>query len=103
MTKGHEGEKAPGSVVAGLFRDSPIQIDRDRQQDQHHKREDAHEGAEERHRRSSGLAGYPDLVDLSRAPVGPGQMKTVRITLEHISDDWDRSYPQMELVDLKLK
>ena len=49
------------------------------------------------------LAGYPDLVDMSRAPVGPGQTKTVRITLEHISDDWDRSYPQMELVHLKLK
>jgi len=49
------------------------------------------------------LAGYPDLVDMSRAPIGPGQTKTVRITLEHISDDWDRSYPHMELVDLKLK
>ena len=49
------------------------------------------------------LAGYPDLVDLSRAPIGPGQTKTVRITLEHISDQWDRSYPQMELVNLKLK
>ncbi len=49
------------------------------------------------------LAGYPDLVDMSRAPIGPGQTKTVRITLEHISDDWDRNYPQMELVDLKLK
>src|SRR6516162_9116446 len=49
------------------------------------------------------LAGYPDLVDMSRAPIGPGQTKTVRITLEHISDDWNRSYPQTELVDLKLK
>lgn len=49
------------------------------------------------------LAGYPDLVDMSRAPIGPGQTKTVRITLEHISDDWDRSYPQMELVNLQLK
>ena len=49
------------------------------------------------------LAGYPDLVDLGRAPIGPGQTRTVRITLEHISDDWDRSYPEMELVDLKLK
>ena len=49
------------------------------------------------------LAGYPDLVDLSRAPIGPGQTKTVRITLEHISDSWDRSYPRMELVDLRLK
>ena len=49
------------------------------------------------------LAGYPDLVDLSRAPIGPGQTKTVRITLEHISDAWDQSYPQMDLVNLKLK
>jgi high-affinity K+ transport system ATPase subunit B len=49
------------------------------------------------------LAGYPDLVDMTKAPIGPGQTKPVRIALEHISDDWDRSYPQMELVDLKLK
>lgn len=49
------------------------------------------------------LAGYPDLVDLSRVPIGPGQTKTVRITLEHISEGWDQSYPQMELVNLKLK
>ncbi len=49
------------------------------------------------------LAGYPDLVDMSRAPIGPGQTKTVRVTLEHISEDWDQSYPVMELVNLKLK
>lgn len=49
------------------------------------------------------LAGYPDLVDMSRAPIGPGQTKTVRITLEHISDQWNQSYPQMELVNLNLK
>lgn len=49
------------------------------------------------------LAGYPDLVDMSRAPIGPGQTRTVRITLEHLSSDWDQSYPLMELVNLKLK
>ncbi len=49
------------------------------------------------------LAGYPDLVDMSRAALGPGQTKPVRITLEHISDDWDRSYPALQLVNLKLK
>src|SRR5271165_562022 len=49
------------------------------------------------------LAGYPDLVDLSRSPINPGQTKTVRITLEHISEAWDQSYPQMELVNLRLK
>ena len=49
------------------------------------------------------MGGYEDLVDLSRAPIGPGQTKTVRMTLEHISDDWDRQYPEMQLVNLKLK
>jgi len=49
------------------------------------------------------MGGYADLVDLSRSPIGPGQTKTVRMTLEHISDDWDRSTPDMHLVNLALK
>ena len=49
------------------------------------------------------MGGYPDLVDLSRSPIGPGQSKTVRMTLEHISADWNQSYPEMKLVNLKLK
>jgi hypothetical protein len=49
------------------------------------------------------MAGYPDLVDLSRSPIGPGQTKTVRMTLDHISADWDNNPPEMELVSLKLK
>jgi hypothetical protein len=49
------------------------------------------------------MGGYPDLVDLSRDPVGPGQTKTVRMTLEHISSDWDQIAPDMHLVNLKLK
>jgi len=49
------------------------------------------------------LAGYPDLVDLSRSPIGPGQSKVVRMTLEHISADWNQAAPEMQLVNLKLK
>jgi len=49
------------------------------------------------------MAGYPDLVDLSRDPIGPGHAKTVRMTLEHISSDWDQTAPEMQLVSLKLK
>jgi hypothetical protein len=49
------------------------------------------------------LAGYPDLVDMSRAPIGPGQTRTVRITVEHLSSDWNQSYPEMQLVNLRLK
>ncbi len=49
------------------------------------------------------MGGYPDLVDLARSPVGPGQSSTVRMTLEHISADWNQNYPEMQLVDLRLK
>jgi len=49
------------------------------------------------------MGGYPDLADLSRTPIGPGQTKTVRVTLEHISADWNQSYPEIQLVNLKLK
>lgn len=49
------------------------------------------------------MGGYDDLLELSRAPIGPGQTKTVRMTLEHLSADWDQQYPEMQLVDLQLK
>ena len=49
------------------------------------------------------MGGYPDLADLGRSPIAPGQTKTVRMTLEHISADWNQNYPEMQLTDLKLK
>jgi hypothetical protein len=49
------------------------------------------------------MGGYPDLVDLSRSPIAPGQTKTVRMTLEHISADWNNGTPEMQLANLKLK
>jgi len=49
------------------------------------------------------MGGYPDLVDLARLPIGPAQTRRVRITLEHISADWNQSYPEMQLTNLQLK
>lgn len=49
------------------------------------------------------MGGYPDLVDMSRSPITPGHTKSVRMTLEHISTDWDQAPPQMQLANLKLK
>ena len=49
------------------------------------------------------MGGYPDLVDMSRTPIAPGHTKAVRMTLEHISADWNQAPPQMQLANLKLK
>ena len=49
------------------------------------------------------MTGNPDLIELGRDPIGPGQTKTVRMTLDHISADWDNTAPAMELTGLKLK
>jgi len=49
------------------------------------------------------MGGYPDLIDLTRSPIGPGQTKTVRMTLEHISADWNQAAPEMQVAHLKLR
>lgn len=49
------------------------------------------------------MGGYPDLLDLGRSPIAPGESKTVRFTLEHISADWNQTPPAMQLVNLRLK
>jgi hypothetical protein len=49
------------------------------------------------------MGGYPDLEDLARLPIAPGQTRTVRMTLEHISADWNQNYPEMQVTDLHLK
>jgi hypothetical protein len=49
------------------------------------------------------MALQPDtpIVDygpMERAPIGPGQKRDFRLTLEHITADWDGQIPQIKVV-----
>jgi|ERR1022692_2503739 hypothetical protein len=43
---------------------------------------------------------YPDAVDLSVSPLAPGQSKPFRLTFEHVSENWNQQYPELEIIDV---
>jgi hypothetical protein len=46
---------------------------------------------------------YPDTVDLNSSPLAPGQSEPFRLTFDHISDDWNRAYPDLQVADVLVK
>jgi len=46
---------------------------------------------------------YPDTVDLSAAPLAAHQSKPFRLTLEHVTDSWNREYPELKIVSISTK
>jgi hypothetical protein len=46
---------------------------------------------------------YSDAVDLSVAPLAPGQSKQFRLTFEHVTADWNHEYPELRVTDVSLK
>ena len=46
---------------------------------------------------------YPDTVDLSASPLAPGQSKPIRLIFEHISEQWNQGYPEMQVIDATTK
>ncbi len=46
---------------------------------------------------------YTDAVDLSTAPLAPGQSRPFRLTMEHISADWNNAAPGLQIVDVATK
>lgn len=54
---------------------------------------------------TTGTSGgiYTDAVDLSAAPLTPGQSRPFRLTLEHISADWNHAAPDLKIVDVATK
>lgn len=46
---------------------------------------------------------YPEAVDFSVSPLGPGQSKAFRLTFESISAQWNRQYPGIQVTDVTVK
>jgi hypothetical protein len=46
---------------------------------------------------------YPEAVELSISPLGPGQSQPFRLTFDHISAQWNRQYPEIRITDLTTK
>ncbi len=41
---------------------------------------------------------YEDYGSLEQAPLSPGQTRDFRLTIEHLSRDWDHQLPQVKMV-----
>jgi len=46
---------------------------------------------------------YPEAVDLSVSPLGPGQSQAFRLTFDRISAQWNRQYPEVKVTDVTVK
>jgi hypothetical protein len=46
---------------------------------------------------------YPEAVDFSVSPLGPGQSMTFRLTFESISAQWNHQYPDIQVTDIAVK
>jgi len=46
---------------------------------------------------------YADIRDLASAPIAPGKSRPIRLTLEHISADWDRTAPEIRITNVNFK
>jgi hypothetical protein len=46
---------------------------------------------------------YPDTVDLSVAPLAPGETKPFRLIFEHVSEQWNQAYPELQITDVNLR
>jgi preprotein translocase subunit SecY len=51
----------------------------------------------------SAVGSADDVYDLSVSPLGPGETKTVRLTLDRVASGWNQAVPELRFVNLKMK
>ncbi len=49
------------------------------------------------------LGGEDEAADLATAPLAPGQTRIIRLTVEHISSEWNQAQPDLEFRGLRFK
>ena len=49
------------------------------------------------------LGGEDEAADLALTPLGPGQTRVLRLTVEHISSQWNQAQPELEFRGLRFK
>lgn len=46
---------------------------------------------------------YDDTADLSVSPLAPGQSKPFRLIFEHVSEQWNQAYPELQITAVTVK
>ena len=46
---------------------------------------------------------YPDAVDLTVSPLGVHESKPFRLIFEHVSEQWNQAYPDLQITGLNLR
>jgi Protein of unknown function (DUF2393) len=46
---------------------------------------------------------YPDTVDLSISPLAANDSKPFRLIFEHVSEQWNQAYPELQITGLNLR
>jgi hypothetical protein len=43
---------------------------------------------------------YPDTIDLAASPLTPNQSKPFRLIFDHVSEQWNQGYPELEVANV---
>jgi hypothetical protein len=46
---------------------------------------------------------YPDTIDLAASPLAPAESKPFRLIFDHVSEQWNQSYPELRIANVTTK